>query len=106
MAARLAEALGFARKRGDKRLAAESLGGLAAVAALEEEHARAARLWGAAHGLRQALGAPASPVEQTLLDARRPAVRAALGDERFDAEWEEGRRLDFEAALGYAVRGR
>jgi predicted ATPase/predicted Ser/Thr protein kinase len=100
----LTEALGWARKRGDKRLAAECLGGLASLAAHGGQPARAARLWGAAAGLREAIGAPVSPLEQALLDAHEAGVRASLGGERYDKELTAGRRLEFESAVDAATR--
>ena len=101
----LSEALGSARKRGDKRLAAECLHGLAAVAALRGEHVRAARLWGAAEALREAIGAAASPLESRLLESQGAVTRAALGATAFEAECEAGRRLGFDQAVPYAYEG-
>ena len=102
----LREALSSARKRGDKRLAAECLHGLAAVAALRAEHARAARLWGAAESLREAIGAAESPLERRLLESQGAVARAALGTTLFEGEWEVGRRLGFDQVVSYAYDGR
>jgi predicted ATPase/predicted Ser/Thr protein kinase len=101
-AALLGEALAWCEKRGDKRLAAECLGGLAAVAAAQREFPRAAQLWGAEEGLRNELGAPASPVERRLLENHVDSVREALGADALRAEQETGRALDLEESMDLA----
>jgi predicted ATPase len=84
-----------ARTRGDVRLAAEALGCLASVAAERGDAARAARLWGAADGLREGIGASASSLERALLTRHGAAV---AGDERLRGEWDAGRALDLDGA--------
>ena len=67
----------------------------------------AARLLGAAHAMRQRLGAVRLKVFDA--DYRRTgfvAVRNALGDNDFDAAWAEGAALSTEEAIAYAQRGR
>ena len=97
-----AESLSWCRKRGDKRLASECLGGLAGVAAVRGENTRAARLWGAAEGLRATIGAAVSPIEQRVVDRHLAGVRDALGETALEAEWSEGRGLDLQRAIAYA----
>jgi predicted ATPase len=93
----LREALVLCRQRGDRKIAAECLDDLAEAAAADGERARAARLAGAAAALRQAIGVAGGS------DERLAAVRAALDEEGFEAEWAVGRSLGLDDAIGYAL---
>ena len=99
----LAEALQAVRRRGDKRLAAESLRTAAALAAELEDPARAARLWGAAEGMREATGASPSALERAAEAAWLAGIRAALDSDRFEAELAAGKRLGLDDAIALAV---
>jgi predicted ATPase len=94
-----AEALSLAQRRGDRRLVAECLQRMAGVATAEADIARAARLAGAADALRSSLGAPASPVERAVEDAWLQSARA----EGFEAERQQGGRLELEEAIALAL---
>jgi tetratricopeptide (TPR) repeat protein len=79
------------------------LDGLAAVAAKEGQTARAAQWLSAAAALRESLD-----VHLPLPDAREwerwvERVRAALGEEAFEAAWEQGRRISFDEAVASAI---
>ncbi|WP_308286336.1 helix-turn-helix transcriptional regulator [Actinomycetospora endophytica] len=63
----------------------------------------AARLLGAADGLRESLDLPGPYPTEAVTD--RPEVHDRLGEE-FAARWEEGRRMDADAAVAYARRSR
>ena len=65
-----------------------------------------ARLFGAAHGSRQSMGAVRFKVYDAGYDASVAAVRNALGDKDFDSAWAEGAALSLEEAIAYAQRGR
>ena len=93
----LGEALVLCRQRGDRKIAAECLDDLADAAAGEGEPARAARLAGAAAALREAIGVAGGS------DERLAAVRAALDETGFEAEWAAGRSLGLDDAIGYAL---
>jgi predicted ATPase len=95
----LGEALVLCRQRGDRKIAAECLDDLADAAAGEGEPARAARLAGAAAALREAIGVAGGS------DERLAAVRAALDETSFEAEWAAGRSLGLDDAIGYALAG-
>jgi Tfp pilus assembly protein PilF len=99
----LAEALDTARKRGDRRLVAACLQTAAATAAADEDHARAARVWGAADALRQELGASLSPAERAVERVSLAPVRAALGDTEFQQEHASGRALELDDAIALAL---
>jgi non-specific serine/threonine protein kinase len=81
--------------------------GLAIVTAAQSREMRAARLFGAAHGLRDVFGPPARPQPTTWqrdrADRAVASVRDRLGDERFAAAWAEGKALSIEQASAYAL---
>jgi hypothetical protein len=79
---------------------------LADVAADTGSHREAARLFGAADGIRQRMGAVRFKVWDAGYDASVAAVRNALGEKDFDAAWAEGTALSTEEAIAYAQRGR
>jgi hypothetical protein len=64
----------------------------------------AARLLGAAEGLRSEAGIPIWGPRLTRFEALKGSVRRGLGDEAFGTAWEEGRALGFEGSLGAARR--
>ncbi len=78
---------------------------LAATAAVRDDHAFAARLWGAATAQRDAAGEPRTAAEAAAIDRYLDASRAALGAERFAAAATDGAALDLEAALAEALAG-
>src|SRR5438128_1690961 len=94
----LTEGLTTARKRGDKRIAAECLHTAGGLAAADADPARAARLWGAADALRESTGAAQSPAELAVDDEWLTDVRNRLGDEEYGRERSAGRELDLDAA--------
>lgn len=100
--ARYLEGLRLARELGDRRGIAESLDGLAGVAALGDDPVRAARLWGVAKRIRDEFECPMVPPMRPDYEHRIEAVRAQCGDDAFDRGWREGRAMDFEQALDYA----
>jgi tetratricopeptide (TPR) repeat protein len=101
-AARLfGEALELAHQRGDRRLGAECLLGLAATQA-EDEPRKAARLLGAARALREGADATASSVETVIEELAVPPLREKLGEE-YAAEEGAGALLDPEKAIVLAL---
>jgi predicted ATPase/uncharacterized protein HemY len=79
-------------------------GAFQAVEATDAARA-AARLFGAATALREAVGTPVPPSEQ---EAYRRAVcraRERLGEEAFAAAWAEGRALPLDQAIADALHG-
>jgi tetratricopeptide (TPR) repeat protein len=83
----------------------ESLLGMGLLSAAIGSAARAARLFGAAEALRDALRAPLSPAEQALSEPDELAVRDALGEETFRREHTLGRGWSVEEATEYALQG-
>jgi hypothetical protein len=79
------------------------LEGLAAVAVAQAQSQRAARLFGAAEGLREAIGAPVPPADRAEHDHSVAAVRSALGEAAFAAEWGEGQTMSLDEVVAYAL---
>jgi DNA-binding CsgD family transcriptional regulator len=84
---------------GHKLNIACGLEGLASVVARQGEPTWAARLWGAAEALRDAIGAPIAPVERTAYEQAVAVARLKLGEKVFAAAWIEGRTMSPEQAL-------
>jgi predicted ATPase/predicted Ser/Thr protein kinase len=97
------EALALAKERGDKRVAAECLYGLAAAVGVRGECAEAARLFGAGEALRDSIGATPSSSEVSITGRFVPPVRESLGDERFEQEWAAGRSMPADEAVDLAL---
>jgi DNA-binding CsgD family transcriptional regulator len=79
---------------------------LAQLAGEADSHREAARLLGAAHTLRQRMGAVRLMVFDGGYDALVAAIRNAMGDSDFDATCSEGAALSADEAIAYAQRGR
>jgi DNA-binding CsgD family transcriptional regulator len=90
------ESLVIAKELGHKRFIASCLEGLANVTFAQDQPAKAARLWGAAESLREAIGAPNPLVDHARMVA---AARTQLGEKIFAAMWAEGRMMTPEQAL-------
>jgi predicted ATPase/class 3 adenylate cyclase/DNA-binding CsgD family transcriptional regulator len=93
------ESLAIAREGGFKWHIALSLEGLAGVVAAQRNPTWAARLWGAAESLRDALGSPIPPVERAFYERSFAATRTQLGEKIFAAAWAEGRTMTPEQVL-------
>jgi predicted ATPase/DNA-binding CsgD family transcriptional regulator len=81
----------------------ECLGTLAGQAG---GHREAARLFGAAHGIRLRMSAVRFKVWDADYEASVAALRDAMGKSDFDSAWAEGAALSIEEAIAYAQRGR
>jgi predicted ATPase/class 3 adenylate cyclase/DNA-binding CsgD family transcriptional regulator len=66
----------------------------------------AARLFGAAYGIRERMGAVRFKVWNAGYQASVAALRDALGEKDFESAWAEGAGLSTEEAIAYAQRGR
>ena len=102
-AALFTKSLALHQELGDKLDLARSLVGLASVACVAEQPERAARLFGAAEALYDAIGAR-QVLDYRIHHERTVArVRAQLGEARFTAAWAEGRAMPLEPAIAYAL---
>lgn len=99
------EDLRLLRELRDKTGIVYGLLGMAGVAALRGQPARAARLWGASEILREVFGLPLTPMVRDHYDYEGylAAARAGLGEAAFDAAWSEGRAMSPEQAIEYAL---
>jgi predicted ATPase/class 3 adenylate cyclase len=79
---------------------------LAVLAGEAGSHREAARLFGAAESIRQRIGAVRLKIYDAGYEASVVALRDALGEQDFDATWDEGAALSTEEAIAYAQRGR
>jgi hypothetical protein len=79
---------------------------LATLAGNVGSHREAARLLGAAHSIRQRMGAVRFKVYDAGYEASVAALRDALGENDFASAWAEGAALSTEEAIAYAQRGR
>jgi DNA-binding CsgD family transcriptional regulator len=102
----LHDALVTAAKSGALLCVPEALECLAQLACEADSHLEAARLLGAAHTLRQHMGAVRLVIWDAGYDALVSAARNAIGDTDFDSAWVEGAALSTEEAIAYAQRGR
>ena len=66
----------------------------------------AAHLFGAAHAIRQRMGAVRFKIYDAGYEASVAALREAMGEKDFDSAWAEGAALSTEEAIAYAQRGR
>jgi predicted ATPase/class 3 adenylate cyclase/DNA-binding CsgD family transcriptional regulator len=81
----------------------ECLGTLAGQAG---SHREAARLFGAAHAIRQCWGAVRFKIDAAGYEASVAALQDILGEKDFESAWAEGAALSTEEAIAYAQRGR
>jgi predicted ATPase/DNA-binding SARP family transcriptional activator len=88
-----------ARAVGDRHGLADAAEVAAAIAAARGDGERAARLFGAAEGLREAIGATRQPDLADWHERVRQGVEQLLEPEAFAAAFEAGRGLDVDTAL-------
>lgn len=98
-----AACLAIRRELGDKGNAARCLEGLAVVAAAAGESDRAARLFGAAEALREAIALPLRPIDRVDYDRGLAVLRAQLGAEQLAGAWVAGRAMTLEQLLTVAA---
>jgi DNA-binding CsgD family transcriptional regulator len=100
------DALACASEFGAQLGISEVLECLAAMACDAGSHQEAARLFGAAHAIRQPLGAVRFKVWDAGYETSIASLRSAMDDNDFDSAWAEGAALSTEEAIAYAQRGR
>ena len=99
--ARLEEALATFDPR-EKFGVVACLHGVALVTSQRGDAVRAATLFGAAHRIREELGAPIPPFEQDEYEKEALRVRTELGETEFTRLLAEGGSLTVDAAISYA----
>jgi hypothetical protein len=98
-AVHLVECLALAQVIGEKRIAASAIEGAGQLAERGGILPVAARLFGAADAIREAIGAPRPKAERDDLDSSVARMRKALGEEAAARAWAEGRKLGYEEAV-------
>jgi non-specific serine/threonine protein kinase len=99
------EGLTIAGDLTDPDAAAQALEGFAELAVAKHAPKRAATILGAAVRLREEIGLALSVHEEREHKRMAAAARAALGEDAFDQAWREGRAMDLEEAVRYALNG-
>ena len=97
------ESLVVCKELGDKMIASESLEGLACVAGTRGEAEQAARLFGAAEALREAIGYQHMLEEDALREPYLAAASSQLDEATWEAALAEGRAMVMEEAIEYAL---
>src|SRR4051812_30978481 len=80
---------------GVKLIAAENMDGLACVASVSGEARRAARLFGAARALHEAVGYHHTPAERAIREPYFNAVRSEVDEASWEEAFAEGRAMNF-----------
>ncbi len=99
------ESLVLSHKLGDKSYIAFCLTALAGVIQATEDARRAARLFGAAQGLLESLGAVLDPSGSLEYSNDLAAVRNQLGESAFEEARAAGGAMTVEQAVAYALEG-
>ena len=97
------ENLVLCREIGDKLVASASMDGLACYAASGGEARRAARLFGAAQALREAVGYALKPRERALREPYLTIARSWPDEAAWETTFAEGQAMSFEEAVEYAL---
>ncbi len=100
------EAVGVLSEVGDRWYTALVTEGLAGVAAAEKMPAHAARLFGSAQALRDAIQAPLLPPFHLFYDRNLKKAREQLAPSVFEAAWAEGRTMTPEIAIATFAQAR
>lgn len=88
---------------GEKRGISTSITGLGVVAIRQGQARRAAVLLGAAEALREAVKVPPPPFIRDSYDSLVASLKEALPGEVFQSAWAEGRGMDLERAIEFAM---
>jgi DNA-binding CsgD family transcriptional regulator/tetratricopeptide (TPR) repeat protein len=97
------EGLALCAELDDKMAASNYLDGLACVVGTEGGAERAARLFGAAERLREAVGDKHSPEVAALREPYVAMARSRLDEIAWQAAWEQGRGMSMEQAIEYVL---
>jgi predicted ATPase len=87
----LEQALARCLELDDRQTAADCLSGLAALAGLEGDVDRAARLFGAAEAVREMVGIVPSPIVRPIYDRLLPEIAAGADEQVLAANWQWGK---------------
>ena len=99
------ESLHLSRETANKLGMANALFGFGRLSHTVRNQNRAARLFAVAEALHLATGAPFPAYVRARFEREVAAVRAELGEEKFDAEYAAGKNMAAEQASVYALEG-
>ena len=88
---------------GHRAAVAHQLECLAAIAKINEDGPRAARLFGAAQALRDRIVIPMTAQERREYDRNVEELRSGMDEEAFASNWAEGRTMSMDQAIRLAV---
>jgi predicted ATPase/DNA-binding SARP family transcriptional activator/DNA-binding CsgD family transcriptional regulator len=97
------DSLILCKELGDKAITSKSLDGLACSAGEKGEAERAARLFGAAEALREAIGYLQAPRESALRKPYLEAARSRLDEAAWEKAFTEGKAMGLEKAVEYLL---
>jgi len=98
------ESLTLAQEIGDQPNIAYDLVLLGAVAAKLGQHHKAPRLWAAGVLVRLATNIAWGSAELSLYERVKPESLIALGEDAFNAAWDEGKQMTMAEAIAYALK--
>ena len=98
-----AEALSSSQELDDKGSISGSLAGLAGIIGILGDPERAARLFGAADALQDAIGVHIHASDRPDYERSVAATRAQVDAETFDHLWKEGRAMPLNQVIEYAL---
>lgn len=81
---------------------ANSLEGLAIIASQTGLLPAAARMFGAAAGIRDSSGSPLEPALKDKYEAVQAAVESSMGSDEYSIAWQDGYALDVSVAVAQA----
>jgi predicted ATPase/DNA-binding CsgD family transcriptional regulator len=96
------EGLTICKELGDKMIASESLEGMACISASDGGE-RAAKMFGAAQALCEAVGYHHTPEEAALREPYLATTRSRLGEAAWEEALAQGRAMRLEEAIEYAL---
>ncbi len=88
---------------GHRAAVAHQLECLAAIAKINEDGPRAARLFGAAEALRDKIGIPMTAQERLEYERNIEDLRSGMDEEVFASGWAEGRTMSMDQAIRFAL---
>lgn len=97
------EGLSVSVELGNEADVVRCLEGLASIAGAEDRIVRAARLWGAAEALLEKIEAAYAYVPDRSLDRNQVVARSLIDEAAWEAAWAEGRTMEPEQAIEYAM---
>jgi predicted ATPase len=103
---RFNESLAMFIKLGNQRGMAECLASLAGLWSEQDKLLPATKLLGAAQALLDATGATWWPADRVEVDRNLEKLRLNLEPDQFETAWETGKKMNLEAAIAYAQKGK